>query len=348
MGRRGVPMLALVLGVSVSAFAGELAQAPIAGVDAAEVIADIQIHGNNATPDADVLAIAAVTRGEPFGPTTLADVRRRLEDSGRFQSAEVRKRFASITDLRQVALVIIVNEHPVSVRAGDPSRGEPAVRILRRRFGGGAMFLPILDVEDGYGVTYGVSVAYTGITSRRSRLVFPLSWGGRKRAGIEFEQPFASGPVGRVRVGAAVERRTNPAFETHDDRRRVWGRAETRPWHQLRGGATATIERVSFEADPETWRSAGADLHLRHAPRPRVSPERCFCVRIENLPARCRHGPTCSEPSRRSRLPGRLPKHRGCRPPAIRLVGSVTSEVLQALAWRLGHGSWFCRRLVCR
>ncbi len=48
----------------------------------AEVIAEIHIHGNVATPDADVLKIAGVAKGDPFRDTTIEDVRKRLKASG--------------------------------------------------------------------------------------------------------------------------------------------------------------------------------------------------------------------------------------------------------------------------
>jgi hypothetical protein len=51
--------------------------------------------------------------GDPFTPGTLDAVRRRLIDTGRFEGIEVRRRYASIADPSQIALVIIVDEHAV-------------------------------------------------------------------------------------------------------------------------------------------------------------------------------------------------------------------------------------------
>ena len=54
-----------------------------------EVIADIQVHGNNVTPDADILALLGVARGDVFLSSTVADVRARLLRSDRFEGVEV-------------------------------------------------------------------------------------------------------------------------------------------------------------------------------------------------------------------------------------------------------------------
>jgi outer membrane protein assembly factor BamA len=223
-----------------------------------EVIAEIQIHGNFVTPEADVLAAAGVKRGDVFEAATLDLVRERLEKTGRFESVEVRKRFASIDDPSQVSLVIVVDEHPVSIVGIDDAAPGAGARIARRSRFGGAMFMPILDGEDGYGLAYGVVVAYPDAVGKGSRVMFPLSWGGRKQAGVEVQRPIARGPIDRVEGGATITRRTNPAFEIDDDRLRVWGRGE-RLIGDVQIGTTAAWQRVSFAAETEGWRSIGAD-----------------------------------------------------------------------------------------
>jgi outer membrane protein assembly factor BamA len=235
---------------------------------ASERIADIQIHGNNVTPDAEVLALAAVARGDPFATDTLDEVRRRLLASRRFEDVTVLKRYASIADPSQITLVILIDEHAVRIQPGPGGAAEGAVRLARRRLWGAGMILPILEAEDGYGLTYGATLAFPGVAGERSRLVFPLSWGGRKRAGAEFDQPLAAGPIGRFAVGTSLERRRNPAFVQDDDRARVWGRVETRVRWNLRVGTTAALERVSFVSRRDTWKSAAADVtwDTRHDP----------------------------------------------------------------------------------
>ena len=44
-----------------------------------EVISEILVHGNHVTSDADVVKLAGITIGEPFGATTIADVTARLD-----------------------------------------------------------------------------------------------------------------------------------------------------------------------------------------------------------------------------------------------------------------------------
>jgi outer membrane protein assembly factor BamA len=223
----------------------------------AEVIAEIHIHGNVATSDAEVLAIAGVAKNDPFRETTLADVRQRLKASGKFQTIEVRKLYASIEDPSKIALVIVVNEGPVRVEVPEIEGGVP--RILRRRGLHNFMFLPILVAEDGYGLTYGARVAFVGVARGPNRLSSPLTWGGLKRAGLEFEHTFAKGPVSRMEVGSAIQRRRNPAYEIDDDRTRLWARAE-RVRGPVRLGATAGWQDVTFADTADRLKTVGADV----------------------------------------------------------------------------------------
>jgi outer membrane protein assembly factor BamA len=223
----------------------------------AEVIAEIHIHGNVATTDAEVLKIAGVARGDPFRETTLADVRSRLKASGKFETIEVRKLYASIEDPGQIALVLIVNEGPVRIDMPE-QEGEPP-RIVPKRGLHNFMFMPILDAEDGYGLTYGARVAFVGIARGPNRLSAPLTWGGLKRAGLEFEHTFARGQVSRVEVGSAIQQRTNPAYEIDDDRKRLWVRAE-RARGPVRLGTTVGWQDVSFADIADRLTTFGADV----------------------------------------------------------------------------------------
>lgn len=235
------------------ALAAGQAQTP---ANLAEVIAEVHIHGNVVTPDAEVLKIAGVAKGDPFRETTLEEVRKRLRASGKFDTIEVRKRYASIEDPSQVALVLIVNEGPVRVEMPDEVGGQP--RIVPKRGLHNFMFLPILDAEDGYGLTYGARVAFVGIARGPNRLSSPLTWGGLKRAGLEFEHTFAGGPVSRVEVGSAIQRRRNPAYEIDDDRTRLWARVE-RARGPVRLGATVGWQDVSFAETEDRLKTFGAD-----------------------------------------------------------------------------------------
>lgn len=225
-----------------------------------ETIAVIQVHGNNVTADTDVIALAGVSVGEPFTGTTAADVRRRLLDSGRFEGADVHKRFASLADPSRIALVIIVDEHAVSVELPGVPGALVEPRLVRRRWPGSAMWLPILDAEDGYGLTYGALVAWSDVAGARSRISVPLSWGGRRQAGVEFDKTFAQGALSRVRAGVGIDRRRNPFYDDHDTRRRVWGRAERRIVDGLWLGAGAGLDDVTFADQGERVGSVGADI----------------------------------------------------------------------------------------
>lgn len=228
---------------------------------AAEVIAEIRVHGNHVTTNDEVLAISGVKPGAPFTATTLREVSDRLRSSGKFEHVEVLKRFASISDPTQVALVLIVNEGAVRIEFEEAPDGEDVATVVRRRGWRNLMYLPILDGEDGYGLTYGVTTSLANVLGERSRISVPLSWGGTRRAAVEIEKNFAAGPLTRVEFGAGVQRRENPAFEINDDRKKLWARAEKSIRH-VRLGSTAAWDRVTFGAIKEDFWSIGADVAL--------------------------------------------------------------------------------------
>jgi hypothetical protein len=122
------------------------------------------------------------------------------------------------------------------------------------------MWLPILDAEDGYGVTYGALVAWPDLVGRRSRVAVPLSWGGRRQAALEVERVFASGPLTRALGGAAIDRQRNPAFDEHDTRRRVWARVERAVTTSLRLGAGLGWEDVTFADEGDRFASFSTDV----------------------------------------------------------------------------------------
>jgi outer membrane protein assembly factor BamA len=241
----------------VLAFTFGLAQVSMPLSQTGEVIAAIRVHGNTATADADIVKVSGLVVGAPFTDAMLVDARRRLEATHDFEHVEVSKRYASIADLSQVLVVIVVDEGAVSVDWSGTSDAEAAV-VRRRGFGRHLMFLPIIDAEDGYGVTYGARVAYVGLAGERGRLSFPLTWGGTKQAGVEFDRPLTSGPLTRVQVGAGLDRRRNPAFDEDDSRRRVWARAERRLGF-VRAGVAGDRQHVSFADRRDEVTSYGAD-----------------------------------------------------------------------------------------
>jgi outer membrane protein assembly factor BamA len=239
-----------------------LAWALIGGVpaDSSEVIAAIRVHGNLVTPEDEILRLAGVRVGMRFEPTTPDEVAARLRAAKRFESVEVLKRFASISDPDQIVLVIIVDDGRVALDWSDgESAGTP--RVTRRR-GPHLMFLPILDAEDGYGLSYGVRFAVPNPVGANSRLSFPLAWGGQKRAGAELEQYLDHGPLTRVEVGASISRRKNPFFEQNDDRGRVWLRADREFTRIVRASLTTGWDHVSFLGQSESFSAVGAAVEL--------------------------------------------------------------------------------------
>jgi outer membrane protein assembly factor BamA len=222
-----------------------------------DVITEILVHGNHIASDEDVIKLSGVSVGDPFAPTTISDITGKLKAAGQFNDVTVMKRHGSIDDPSRIVIVIVVNEGPVRIEVPDIPT-EPA-RVVKRRGPGNLMYMPILDAEDGYGLTYGARVAYPGILGERSRLSFPLTWGGLKRAGVELDRRFVRGPFSRVEVGAVIQRRENPAYEEDDDRKRVWLRGE-RAAGPLRAGATVGWQRVSFADLEDDLSTVGADV----------------------------------------------------------------------------------------
>ncbi len=217
------------------------------------VIRDIRVHGNHTTPDADVLAIAAVVVGEPATDALLRDAERRLRASGRFAGAEVRRRFRSLDDPSDVLVLVLVEEWPATTE-NDLTPG--AWKRLTRA----GMWLPVLGYEDGYGFTYGARVTLVDALGPQSRVSAPLTWGGDRRIAVEAQRVFAHGPFTRVEGAAALGRRVNPYFALPDTRRDIGARGERAlmPW--LRAGAGARVAHVSFGGDDSRVTSAGADL----------------------------------------------------------------------------------------
>ena len=233
-------MLALLLAAAL------IAQTP-------ETIAEIRVHGNLIATNDDILALSGVTVGARFTPATIADVTARLNASKKFERVQVLKRFASIDDASRITIVILVDEGPVRLASQSGT-----FTAVRRRGLRNVMLMPVLDAEDGYGLTYGVRAAHVGAIGEGSRLSFPLTWGGTKQAGADVER--ALGPVRRTRVkaGAAIQRQTNPAFLEEDTRQRVWGRVEHARGY-FRGGGTLGWQDVSFMQTRDRFRSAGVD-----------------------------------------------------------------------------------------
>jgi len=235
-----------------------LAQMPGAGPQVAataETVVEIRVHGNHTTPDAEIVRIAGVRVGQPFVPSLIPECEARLRESGRLRRVDVMKRYASIEDPTAVVLLILVEEQP------GVSEETPAPGALRR-FKAGAMWLPILRFEDGYGATYGARFSFLDVLGRQTRVSVPLSWGGERRASVDVEKRFNRGPLTRLIADAGVTRREHPTLDVADRRTGAGLRAERAFSAAFRVGAHARVSDVQFGNIADHLRSAGVDATL--------------------------------------------------------------------------------------
>jgi outer membrane protein assembly factor BamA len=223
------------------------------GAHAQEAIAEIRVHGNHTTPDADVIGLSGLKTGDAASDARLAEAEQALHKSDRFAGVEIRKRFRSIDTTSDILVLIVVDER-AGVSADNLTPGFGA------RLRNSVLWLPILDYADGYGLTYGLRTAFADPVGDDSRLSFPLSWGGERRAGVELERGFNDQ---RTRAGVAfwLNRRVNPYFDIPDLRRQVRLEADHAivPW--MRVGAGARIAHVEF-GDGYTARHTIAGPHV--------------------------------------------------------------------------------------
>src|SRR6185295_13032936 len=101
-------MLALLVAALVAA---SPYQTPVAG----EVVAAVRVQGNVLTPEEDIVRLAGITIGMPFAADTVETVAKRLLAARKFERVDVLKRFASISDPTQIAIVVLVDEGAVSI-----------------------------------------------------------------------------------------------------------------------------------------------------------------------------------------------------------------------------------------
>jgi outer membrane protein assembly factor BamA len=231
-----------------------------------EVVAVIQVHGNTITAADQIIRASGINIGDPVSDTLLSDAEARLHVAMKFESVEVLKRFASISDPTRVLILIQVDEGPVHVDIPDVDidpgsaapPASPPVVVRRSRFG--VMFVPILSAEDGYGFTYGAQLAFAGRRSPRRRVVVPASWGGDKRVGAEYQQEFSKRYAPRLRAGGLLQRRTHPFFDADADRKRVWGRTEWPIVRQVHTGGEVAWQTSLLNGEEVRASSLGADV----------------------------------------------------------------------------------------
>ncbi len=231
-----------------------------AGPQAAEVIREVRVHGNAWLTDEEVLKLAGVTVGEQLPPAAEKAIEQRLKDSRRFETVEVRKRYRSLDDPTDVAIVLVVHERP-GVRSGSSGgtgKAPPAWRRLTSRL----MFFPIVSYDEGYGLTYGGRVSTVNLLGAGERFSVPLTLGGTKRAALEVERTFKTGPLTRVFSSFGIWNRENPHFDLDDQRVEFKARAERQFAQLFRTGVEATRSSVRFgDIDDHLW-TIGADAAI--------------------------------------------------------------------------------------
>ena len=230
----------------------------------------VRVHGNHSTPDDEVLRIAGLVVGAPLRASALDDALRRLEASGRFARVEIRQRARSIDDPSRVALIILVAEH-AAVRPIDV--GVPPIPGPLGRLRSQTMFLPIFNVRDGYGLTYGVRTSFVGGPQSKARLSVPASWGGTRQLAVEGERTFTTGSVAggsltRLRGSAGLWRQEHPFFEQGQFRRYLDAEVSIRPRPVFGVGATLGTAAVAFGDVDDRMTSGGvfAELDTRRDP----------------------------------------------------------------------------------
>jgi len=243
------PLFVVAVAVLLALACGEAAAQPVP----LEVVAEVRIHGNYRTPDVDVLQLAGITAGSPLGVGGIEAVAERLRKSGRFDAVEVRKRYRSLTEAEQVAVIIVVQERP-GVEKGGVMPGP------LKRFGNTIMAVPTFDYVDGYGVTAGGRLSFVNVFGREGHIVLPLTVGSTRQAAVEIDKTLRSGPVRRLLGGVSEASRENPAYDTRDLRTEVWVEGSRPLGSVVRVAARAGWTDVSFGDVRDQFPSYGARI----------------------------------------------------------------------------------------
>ncbi len=247
---------AFAAGVLALAAAGASAQTAPPAQEAPEIVTAIQTRGNVATSDDELRRLTGVEIGAPAPPDIVEEVTARLRAARRFDRVQVLKRYASIEDPSKIVLVVIVDEGPVSIkRTGDPAN---PTRVVRKRLPN-LLISPILGGESGYGATYGVLLTDPEPAGKNSRIAYPLTWGGTKRAGADFEKRTPDRFITRIEAGGAISRRRNPLFDLDDDREGGYFHAEREFSRALRVRGLTDWQHVTFGQTNDRFLSLGAE-----------------------------------------------------------------------------------------
>jgi hypothetical protein len=225
-----------------------------------ETIHEIRVHGNAAVPDADIIKLAGISLGDPVDATSVTTIEKRLKESDRFETVEVRKRYRSLDDPTDVAIVLVVHERP-GVTSATSTSANP-VSGSWNRLTNRLMFFPILSYADGYGFTYGGRVSTIDLLGAGERLSVPLTWGGTKRAALEAERSFKTGPISRVFSSFGIWNRENPHYDLDDQRVELKGRVERQFAQIVRVGLDASRSSVEFGSDNDEIWTIGTNVVL--------------------------------------------------------------------------------------
>jgi outer membrane protein assembly factor BamA len=219
------------------------------------VVGEVRVHGNHTTPDADIFGIVGDVVGQPATDQLIAEIGKKLEQSGRFDGIEVRKRFRSIDNPDDILLMIVVDEVP-GIDSMDLTPSP------MKKFLSSGMFMPVFHSEDGYGLTYGMRTSFVDLLGPRSRITLPVTWGGERQARVQAEKAFRSGPIERLAGEFGIMRRENPHYEIGDQRVGYALRAESAPVRWLRLGVGGRSDEVDFGEASDRVTRIGGDVTL--------------------------------------------------------------------------------------
>jgi hypothetical protein len=245
------PVFVVVVAALVALTCGRAAAQQVAQAVAPEVVAEVRIHGNYRTPDDVVLQLAGITTGGTLAPGGIEAAAERLRKSGRFDAVEVRKRYRSLTEAEQVAVIIIVQERP-GVEKGGVMPGP------LKRVGNTMMALPTLEYVDGYGITAGGRLSFVNVFGKEGHIVLPLTFGSTRQAAVEIDKTLQSGPVRRLVGGVSEASRENPAYDTRDLRAEMWVEGSRPLGAVVSVAARAGWSHVSFGDVRDQFPSYGA------------------------------------------------------------------------------------------
>lgn len=226
-----------------------------------EKITEIRVHGNATISDAVVVQLAALSVGATLEGSTLADAEKRLRDSGRFDEVEIRKRYRTLA-MDEIAIVLLVHEKPgVTITGAPPS----TFRKVRNHL----MFFPIVYYDDGYGWTYGARTTLVDVAGKGTHFSVPLSWGADKRAALEADRTFDSGPFTRATGTFGILQHPNPFYDVNDRRVTGKGRLERRLFDRLILGGEIGRSSIEFgTTHDQIWTTEGdVTLDTRRDPK---------------------------------------------------------------------------------